>query len=359
MRVVPPPGAATAPSPTPRAPWHRRPATRETIAGWLFVAPVVVVFLIFFVAPIAMALWVSLLDWNGQSNPLTDFDYVGLANYRRLLTEDTLLREDFGTSIRNTVYYVLVFVPAASALAFGLALVVNNRALKGRSFYRSAFYFPSITSSVAVSVVFLFLFQSTGAVNQILSWFGLRGPTWFTDARGVGHIVAGGLGLVDPRHPPAWLTDHEFLSVTWWEWVAGPSVAMIALLILATWTSSGTFMLFFLAGLQNIPREVEEASAVDGATPWQRFRLITMPLMRRSIVLVTTLALIGSWQVFDQVYIMSQGDPAKTTLTPAYLSYTTSFKDGRFGRGAAIAFVLFVIIMVFSALQRRVTREKA
>jgi multiple sugar transport system permease protein len=341
-----------------RPSWHQRPRVREGAAGWLFIAPVVIVFLVFFVAPILMALWVSLLDWNGQSNPLTDFDFVGIDNYQRLLTDDSLLREDFGISIRNTLYYVVVFVPAVAVLSFSLAMIVNNRRLKGRGFFRSAFYFPSITSSVAISVVFLFLFQSTGVINRVLSWVGIAGPTWFTDARGVGHIALDAIGVVDPAHPPPWLVDHEFLGITWWEWVAGPSVTLMALLFLAIWTSSGTFMLFFLAGLQNIPAEVDEASAVDGATPWQRFHLVTLPLMRRSIILVATLAIIGSWQVFDQVYIMSQGNPRKTTLTPAYLSYTTSFEDGRFGRGAAVAVVLFLIIMIFAAFQRLVTRER-
>ncbi len=178
-------GCGTSPD---RQPWHRRPSTREGAAGWLFIAPVVIVFLVFLVFPILMSLWVSLLDWNGQTNPLREFDFVGLDNYRRLLTEDTLLREDFAISVRNTLYYVLVFVPGATALAFFLALVVNNRALKGRGFFRTAFYFPSITSSVAISITFLFLFQSAGVINTILGWFGINGPRWFNDPRGLIHI---------------------------------------------------------------------------------------------------------------------------------------------------------------------------
>ena len=353
------PGATAATSQPPgRLPWRRRASTRENAFGWLFTAPVVVVFLVFLVFPIVMALWVSLLDWNGLTNPLTDFEFVGLENYRRLLTEDSLLREDFGISVRNTVYYVLVFVPAATGLAFMLALIVNNRALRGRGFFRTVFYFPSITSSVAISIVFLFLFQSTGVINTILGWFGVEGPAWFNDPRGLIHIVLDNLGLVDPRSPPGWLADTEFLGLSLWQWLAGPSVAMCALLFLAIWTSCGSFMLFFLAGLQNIPLEVDEASAVDGASRWQRFRYVTMPMMRPSIALVATLAIIGSWQVFDQVFIMSQGDPVKTTLTPSYLSYTKSFGDGDFGQGAAVAFVLFAIIIVLTGLQRFLSRER-
>ena len=331
---------------------------REAGTGWLFVSPAVVVFLLFFVTPIVMALWVSLLDWNGQSNPLTDYEFVGLENYRRLLADDTLLREDFAISVRNTIYYVAVFVPAVATLSFGLALIVNNRVLKGRGFFRTAFYFPSITSSVAISVTILFLFQGSGVINTMLSWVGIEGPVWFNDARGLVHIFLDGLGVVDLQSPPGWLADNDVLGLSLWQWIAGPSVAMCALLFLAIWTTSGTFMLFFLAGLQNIPPEVEEAAAVDGAGSWQRFRYVTLPLMRPSLALVVTLALIGSWQVFDQVFIISQGAPSKTTQTPAYLSYTKSFGDGRFGQGAAVAVVLFVIIVVLTGGLRWIARER-
>ena len=352
------PGEMESRLPAPRTPWHQRGHVREAGAGWLFTGPAVLVYAIFFIAPIGMALWASLLDWNGQTNPFVDFDFIGLANYRQLLTEDGLLREDFGISVRNTVYFMLIYVPGVVALAFGLALVVNSRVLKGRGFFRTSFYFPSITSSVAISVTFLFLFTSTGVINSILAWFGINGPSWFQDSRGLVHIALDGLGIADPSDPPGWLLDHEFLGVSWWQWLAGPSVAMCALLFLLIWTSSGTYMLFFLAGLQNIPMEVDEAAAIDGAGPWRRFRHITVPMMRNRLVLVLTLALIGSWQVFDSVFIMTQGGPGKTTLTPSYLSYTRSFGDGRFGQGAAIAFTLFAIILVLTLVQRFITRER-
>ncbi len=352
-------GATAESPPAPgRVPWYRRSGAREAGAGWLFVTPAVVVFVVFFIAPIGMALWASLLNWNGQTNPFTDFNFVGVDNYTRLLTSEGLLREDFAISARNTVYLMAVYVPGVAALSFGLALIVNNRVLRGRGFFRTTFYFPSITSSVAISVTFLFLFQSTGVINTMLSWVGIDGPSWFQDARGVAHIALDSLGLVDPGSPPGWLADHEFLGLSWWQWVAGPSVAMCALLALLIWTSSGSFMLFFLAGLQNIPQDLDEAAAIDGATTWARFRYITVPLMRKSIALVLTLALIGSWQVFDSVFLISQGAPGKSTLTPSYLSYIRSFGDGRFGQGAAIAFVLFAIIVVLTMVQRLVSRER-
>ena len=150
------------------------------MAGWLFVAPVVVILGLFMLLPIAMALWVSLTGWNGQGSPFTsDVPFVGAENYTDLFAADNLARQDFMTSIRNNLYYVLLVVPVQTVLA--LALVVN-RMLRGKGFFRTAFYFPSVTSSVAISVVFLFMFANGGAINAILSFFGVSGPQWFSDA---------------------------------------------------------------------------------------------------------------------------------------------------------------------------------
>lgn len=333
---------------------HRRPEGR---AGLLFVAPAVVTLVVFLLGPILMAAWVSLLRWNGQSSPFTgDYDFVGLDNYRNLLATDGLLRNDFMVSVRNTLYFVICSVAGVTVLSFLLALAVNSRIVRGRSFFRLTFYFPSITSSVAISIIFLFLFTSSGVVNAMLAWFGIEGPHWFNDPRGLIHLALERLGVVQP---PGWLADTSLGGLSLWQWLAGPSVAMTALVILSIWASSGVFMLFFLVGLQDIPVELEEATAIDGASTWQRFRRLTLPLMRRSIVLVMTLALIGSWQVFDQVFLISQGSPVKTTLTPAYVSYIRSFGDGQFGVGAAVAFVLAAIIITLTVAQRWLSRERS
>ncbi|MEV1143849.1 sugar ABC transporter permease [Micromonospora sp. NPDC049799] len=330
--------------------------SNENLAGWLFVAPVIVILGLFLLLPILMALWVSLTDWNGQGSPfIGGVPFVGTDNYTRLFTEDGLARRDFMTSIRNNLYYVLLVVPTQTVLALGLALVVNNRMLKGKGFFRTAFYFPSVTSSVAISVVFLFLFANSGAVNALLGFFGITGPQWFADSRGVLHLL---LGLVGVDSAPAVLADGGPFGLSWWEWLSGPSVAMMSIITLVVWTTSGTFMLMYLAALQNVPVALDEASTLDGATRWQRFRHVTLPLIKPTTFLVLTLGLIGSWQVFDQVYVMSQGEPAKTTLTPAYLSYRTAFRDFDYGSGAAISFVLFLIIIVFTLVQRRVMADR-
>ncbi|HEX5540271.1 MAG TPA: sugar ABC transporter permease [Micromonospora sp.] len=348
-----PPTAAPADASRGRRGGIRR---NEAMAGWVFVAPVVAILGLFLLLPILMALWVSLTAWNGQGSPFTsEVPFVGADNYTRLFAEDGLTRRDFMTSIRNNFYYVLIVVPVQTALALFLALVVNSRMLRAKTFFRSAFYFPSVTSSVAISVVFLFLFANSGAVNGLLALFGIDGPQWFADSRGVLHLLLGTAGVDDP---PAALSSAGPLGLTWWEWLSGPSVAMCSIIILVVWTTSGTFMLMFLAALQNVPASLEEASVLDGANRWQRLRYVTLPMIKPTLFLVLTLGLIATWQVFDQVYVMSQGDPAKTTLTPAYLSYRTAFRNLEYGSGAAISFVLFLIIIVFTLLQRWVMRER-
>ncbi len=329
------------------------------MAGWLFVTPVLVVLGLFLVIPIVMALWVSFTDWNGRGSPFSsNVGLVGGDNYAALLTQEGLSRQDFMISLRNTFYYVLGVVPLQTVLAISLAVIVNQKFLKGRSFFRTSFYFPSVVSSVAISLVFLYLFTGTGAVNQFLGLFGIDGPTWFSDPRGLIHMIGGGIGLWSTESPPDFLANTQVMNLSLWDWFSGPSVAMSAIMLQVVWTTAGTFMLMFIAALQDLPTEVEEAASVDGANAWQRFRNVTVPHLRPTILLVVTLGVIGTWQVFDQMYVMTQGAPAKTTLTPAYLSYTAAFTQQQWGQGAAMAFLLFILIFVLTSLQRFVLRDK-
>lgn len=329
---------------------------REAASGWLFLAPMLVILGLFLVVPVLMALWVSLSDWTGRGSPLSsDVDFVGLDNYRSLLLGGGLATQDFGTALRNNAYYVLLVVPLQTALALFLATIVNRRALRGVGFFRTAFYFPSVTSSVAITVLWLFLFSASGTINGILARLSITGPNWFNDPNGVLHLLLARLG-VDTA--PAFLAQHGFLGIPLWEWAAGPSVAMTCLILLAIFTTSGTFMLLFLAALQAISAEVEEAALMDGASTWQRFSRVTLPMLKPTVFTVLTLGLIGTWQVFDQVYTGTQGGPAKTTVTPAYLSYSAAFLNNEWGRGAAIAFVLFAIIVLMTVVQRIVLRER-
>ncbi len=354
----------TSPSTPGVSPAARRPVRhrggirgREGTAGWVFMTPVIVILGLFLLLPIIAAVWVSISDWSGHGSPL-DAGFVGAENYQTLLAKPGLSQQNLATSLRNNFYYVILVVPIQTVLALFLASVLNGRRLKGKGFFRTAFYFPSVTSTIAIMTVFLFLFTTTGVVNQMLSWLGLHGPNWFQDPRGVLRLILSGLHLVDTSNPPGWLVNNHFLGMSWYDWLAGPSVAMCALIVLAVWTTGGTFMLMFLAALQDIPDEVVEAARVDGATRWQSFRSVTLPALRPTLFLVVTLGLIGTWQIFDQIYILGGGNPAKTTLTPAYLSYQASFGDGKWGQGAAISFILFAIIIVMTIIQRLVMRER-
>jgi multiple sugar transport system permease protein len=311
---------------------------------------------LFLVVPVLMALWVSLSDWTGRGSPLaSDVGFVGAENYRTLLLGGGLPTQDFGTAMRNNAYYVLLVVPLQTALALFLATVVNRKALRGKGLFRTAFYFPSVTSSVAITVLWLFLFSASGTINGLLARLSIAGPNWFNDPRGVLHLLLAAVGV---DSAPAGLAQHGFLGIPLWEWVAGPSVAMSAFILLAVFTTSGTFMLLFLAALQAVSADVEEAAVMDGANARQRFFRVTLPMLRPTVFTVVTLGLIGTWQVFDQIYTGTQGGPAKTTLTPAYLSYSAAFQNNEWGRGAAIAFVLFAIIVVLTLLQRLVLRER-
>ncbi|HEX4724905.1 MAG TPA: sugar ABC transporter permease [Pseudonocardiaceae bacterium] len=348
--------AAAGPAPAASRRGRRRARRRESLAGLLFVSPAILMLVLFLLVPILMAFWVSLTKWTGQGSPFTPgVPFAGGSNYADLFVRNGLERTDFMTSVRNILYYVLLVVPLQTALALGLALVVNRRRMVGRTFFRTAFYFPSVTSSVAISIVFLFMFTGGGAINAVLSVFGIRGPAWFSDADGIVHLLLSRLGL---HTPPAALTSHGLLGLSWWEWLSGPSVAMCAIIALVVWTTSGTFMLMFLAALQDIPAEVVESSMLDGASRRQRLRYVILPMLRPTMFLVLTLGLIGSWQVFDQIFVMSKGGPDKTTLSPAYVSYTTGFADQNFPAAAAMAFVLFAIIVLMTLAQRRLLRER-
>ncbi len=333
-----------------------RAVTRRNGAGWLFVSPMIALLGLFLVVPVLMALWVSFSDWTGRGSPFASgVHFVGVKNYAALLTGGGLTTADLGTSLRNNFYYVLFVVPLQTLISLVLAFLVNRKMLRGKGIFRTAFYFPSVTSSVAITVLWLFLFTSSGAINNVLAWVNWHGPNWFADPNGVIHLLLGTLGV---SAAPAPLATHGFLGIPWWQWLAGPSVAMTAFILMAVFTTSGTFMLLFLAALQAISEDVDEAAEMDGATAFQRFRLITVPMLRPTIFTVVTLGLIGCWQVFDQIYTGTQGGPAKTTLTPAYLSYSSAFIDQQWPRGAAVAFILFVIIVVFTLLQRLILRER-
>lgn len=331
----------------------------DTIAGYLFLAPSILILTVFVFIPILIALFVSFTNWSPAAPiPLSQAEVIGTKNYTDILIQPGISRADFYRALKNNFYYVLGVVPIQTFLALVVAVIVNQKYLKGRSFFRTAFYFPSITSSAALSLIFLFMYQSNGLINQFLDAIipGYEPFNWIADpqlgATGLFHLILGAVGI-NIRNVGAWATT-DILGLTAWDWLSGPSVALCAIMILNIWSTIGTLMLIYLAAIQNIPGAVYEAASIDGANEGDMFWKITVPLLRPTTLFVVTVGLIGTWQVFDQVYVMSAGGPRKTTLTLAFLVWS-KLKEFTTGGAAALAFILFIIIGIFTLLQRRVT----
>lgn len=287
-----------------------------------------------------------------------DYEFIGLRNYEALLIREGLSQRDFFTSVKNTLYFVIGVVPMQTMLALLLAALVNQKWLRAKGFFRTAFYFPSITSSVVISLIFMWMFTRGGLVNTMLGAVipNYQAVTWLNDPNGVIHNVLKVFGVT--RASAGDWTELKLAGLTLWDWISGPSVTMLTIMILNTWTTIGTMMVIFLAALQNIPNSVYEAASIDGANNWQIFRKITMPLLAPTTFFVITLGLIGTFQVFDQIYVISSGGPAKTTLTVAYIVYQNGFNNSQMGLAAATALVLFIIIFCFTLIQRLFTSER-
>ncbi len=331
--------------------------TQEALSGYGFILPAFAILFLFMIVPLIVAGYFSLTDWNGVRplNVANAYEFIGLENYQRLLVDGRRV-DDFYNALKNTVYYVIGVVPTQTALALVLAVIVNQKWLKGRGFFRTAFYFPSITSSIVVSMIFLFLFSNTGPVNGALRAIfpSYESISWLSDNNGLIHNFLGAFGVTRASVPG--LVGTEVFNISLWEWISGPSVAMFTIMMLAIWTTIGTMMVVYLAALQNIPSQVYEAAAVDGATQWQVFRSITMPLLRPTTFFVVTLGLIGTFQVFDQIFILNTDATKQTVISVAYLVYDLAFgalSDPQMGRATAAAITLFVIIFVATLLQRR------
>jgi multiple sugar transport system permease protein len=276
--------------------------------AYLFLAPTLLIFIVFTVLPSVMALVLSLTRYD----ILTPIKWIGLQNYRQLFGDEV-----FFISLRNMLLYALMFVPAMVGLSLLIAIALN-RPVPGMNFFRTLFYLPMITSSVAAATVWIWLLQRNyGLINQLLALVGITGPAWLADS----------------------------------------DTALIAIVMVTLWQGLGGNIILNLAGLQGIPRMYYEAAQLDGANPWQSFRYITWPSLRNTTFFITTVTLINSFQLFDQAYVMTQGGPAQSTLTSVYYIYQMGFQQLRMGYASAMAFVLFLIIMVFSLINMRFNQE--
>lgn len=286
----------------PGRPW------RHWLACYAYLLPTLCGLALFSAGAVVASFLMSFTKFEMVTPPV----FIGLQNYLDLVNAP-----QFWSVLANTFYYTVGYVPLSMALSLGLALLVNAR-LRGVTIFRGIYFTPVVTSTVAIAMAWAWLYNPQfGLINYLLRvLFGVRGPGWLTST----------------------------------EW------AMPALIILGVWKSAGYNMVIFLAGLQGVPEELYEAAKIDGAGIWARFRHVTLPLLSPTTFFVLVISIIGSFQVFEATYIMTQGGPANATLTLSYHIFQNAFEWFHMGYAAAIAYVLFSIIMIFTLIQMRLQR---
>jgi ABC-type sugar transport system permease subunit len=271
-------------------------------AGYLLIAPAIVVSVVFLLIPMVVSAYWSLTHYNGIQAP----EFVGLQNYQEVLSNPRFQR-----SFQNTVFFVVVGMSFGPLLGLGSALLLNTR-LRLRSFYRTAFFLPTMTSLVVVATIWKFMYADNGIINSVAALFGLPGHDWLND----------------------------------------PTTALPAVVATAIWQGFGFETVVFLAALQAVPREHYEAATVDGAGRWATFRWITLPALRPTIVFVYVIGIIGSFQTFDQVFVMTNGGPISATRTVVF-DLVDRFNKLDIGGASAVAYILLIVLAFVSYLQLR------
>jgi len=286
---------------------------RSVPVAWCFVAPALLVIVVFFFVPVVAALALSLTDFDIYA--LADgrnLRVVGLGNYAQLL-QTPLFWRAFG----NTLYFVAVGVPLTIAVSFGTALLLHSRLVRFQAFFRTALFAPVVTTLVAVAVIWRYLYNPHyGLLNYALGRIGL---------------------------PPV-------------DWLGDPRWAMPAIILFAVWKNFGYNMIIILTGLQSSPARLYEAARIDGASTWRQFRHVTLPMLAPIVAMVNVLTVAGYFQLFAEPYVMTQGGPLQSTVSVLYFMYEEGFKWWNLGSASAVAFLLFVFIFAVTVLQLRLAR---
>ncbi|WP_425608667.1 carbohydrate ABC transporter permease [Streptomyces albipurpureus] len=310
-----PKGPVETAKPTPSGPRsRRRRAGVQQLAGWLFSTPFLVLFAVFMALPIIATLVMSFTDFGlrNVTDPLSA-EFIGLENYTKLFQDDKFLK-----SLFNTAYFVVVGVPLTIGAGLVIAVLLNNGIDRMRTFFRIGFYAPVVTSIVAIAVVWRFVLDpADGLIAGLATELGMTAP--------------------------------DFLG--------SETLAMPSLIVMAIWRNLGTVMVLLIAGLQAIPQDVREAARLDGAGAWHEFRLITVPLLRPTLLYATVITTIGYLNVFEEPFVMTNGGPSNSTLTVSLNMYREGFNFFHMGYASAMAYVLFVAIMGITVLQLRLLKD--
>ncbi|GKU82160.1 carbohydrate ABC transporter permease [Niallia sp. NCCP-28] len=284
---------------------------KSTLIGWSFIAIATIFICLFYFYPMLKALILSFQSGTGMN-----LEFVGFDNYVRLFKDPTFL-----TTVKNTVIYLIIQVPIMILLALFLSVLLNNKTLKYKAFFRTAIFLPCVTSLVAYSVIFKYLFSQDGFINQML------------------------MKLAIISQPIEWLTD--------------PFWAKITIILAITWRWIGYNMIFYLSALQNIDESIYEAARMDGASSVQQFFKITIPNLKPIILFTSITSTIGTLQLFDEVMNITQGGPGNATMTISQYIYNLSFKyTPDFGYAATVSYVIVILIVLFSILQFKVAGDK-
>ncbi len=298
-------------------------ARRQARTAYLFLSPGLALFFLFVLVPVVAAFYLSFCRYDIIHSPI----WIGAKNYARI-GRDLANQGVFYLSLRNTAQYAIGTIPIGMALALGLALLVNA-GLRGVSIYRTSYYLPVVTSLVAVSMVWMWLYDpSYGLLN-----YGLE-------------LVSRAASFVLRRE----------VAIAPQTWLGNPGQAMAAIVVMSIWRGLGYNMVIYLAGLQGIPNHLYEAAVIDGASPWQRFWSITWPLLKPTTAFILVVSVIGASQVFAQVYVMTNGGPNNATTTIVHQIFQNAFSFMKMGYASAMAFVLFGIIFVLSLINLRLLR---
>lgn len=286
----------------------------EARAGRWMTAPALLAIGLFFVVPTLASLFLSFTDFDIYAlADLSNLRFIGFDNYTRLFGNPL-----FWKAMGNTLWFVVLGVPLVVGLSLGAALLVNAKTLKWRPVWRVALFAPFVTTLVATAVVWRYLLHTRyGLVNYVLGWFGI-GPI---------------------------------------DWLGDPHASLPAILLFVGWKTFGYNMVIFLAALQTVPSELEEAARIDGAGAWMRFRHVTFPAIAPTVLLVSILTVAGMFQLFAEPYVMTQGGPAQSTVTVLYFMYEEGFKWWNLGSGAAVAFILFLCIFAVTLVQLRIAKK--
>jgi multiple sugar transport system permease protein len=292
----------------------REALRRQMMTAYIFLFPALTALTVFFFLPVIAALLLSLTDFDIYS--LGDFSnarYVGFKNYVDLVGDPL-----FWKALKNTLYFVAVGGPLSVITSLGAALLVNSKTVRFKGLFRSIYFLPVVTTLVAVSIVWRFLYHPRfGMLNYVLSFFGVAQIDWLGD--------------------PVW--------------------AMPAIILLAVWKNFGYNMIIFIAGLQNIPEYLYEAARLDGASPMQQFKAITVPMLAPTTFFVAIITMIGYFQLFAEPYVMTDGGPLQSTMSVVLMMYKTGFKWWNMGYSAAVAFALFAIIAGATIIQMKLQKQ--